>query len=132
VFQEEKMLSDIPSLIHREIDAGALFVVNHGAGKDSQAMAICLAKLVPRRQLLVIHADLGEVEWPGNGQHIRETIDGLPLIVCRNERKTFFDMVRRRGKWPSAGQRQCTSDLKRGPIEREIRRFLKANPCYHV
>jgi 3'-phosphoadenosine 5'-phosphosulfate sulfotransferase (PAPS reductase)/FAD synthetase len=27
--------------------------------------------------------------------------------------------------WPSAANRQCTSDLKRGPITREVRRYAK-------
>jgi 3'-phosphoadenosine 5'-phosphosulfate sulfotransferase (PAPS reductase)/FAD synthetase len=116
----------ISSLIER----GALFVVNHSAGKDSQAMTIALRKIVPAAQLLVIHADLGEVEWSGNVDHITATTGGLPLIVCKNERKTFLEMVERRGMWPSPGQRQCTSDLKRDPINREIRRFLKANPQF--
>lgn len=111
-------------------DRGALFVVNHSAGKDSQAMAIKLREIVPTAQLLVIHADLGEVEWEGNLEHIRSTIDGLPLIVCRNENKSFLQMVERRGMWPSPQHRQCTSDLKRGPIEREIRRHLKAHPQF--
>ncbi len=29
--------------------------------------------------------------------------------------------------WPSASTRQCTSDLKRGPIQREVRRYAKAH-----
>jgi len=112
-------------------DRGALFVVNHSAGKDSQAMMIVLRKIIPADQLLVIHADLGEVEWDGNIEHIKSTIGDLPLIVCRNERKTFLEMVEGRGMWPSPSQRQCTSDLKRDPISREIRRFLKANPRFN-
>jgi DNA sulfur modification protein DndC len=36
--------------------------------------------------------------------------------------------VERRGMFPSPQQRQCTSDLKRGPIDREIRRYLAAHP----
>lgn len=120
----------VPPEIRSMIERGALFVINHSAGKDSQAMALMLRNVVPAEQLLVIHADLGEVEWPGNVEHIRNTTGGLPLVVCRNENKTFLEMVERRGMWPSAGQRQCTSDLKRGPVEREIRRFLKANPQF--
>lgn len=116
--------AEINALIHR----GALFVINHSAGKDSQAMAIVLRQRIPARQLLVIHADLGEVEWPGNVDHIRATTGDLPLIVCRNENRTLLEMVEQRRMWPSSQQRQCTSDLKRGPIEREIRRYLKAHP----
>lgn len=109
-------------------DSGALFVLNHSAGKDSQAMTAFVRGIVPAAQLLVIHADLGEVEWAGNVAHIRDTIGELPLEVCRNENKTLLEMVEHRGMWPSAGQRQCASDLKRGPIERTIRRYLKAHP----
>lgn len=118
----------VPAEIASLIERGALFVINHSAGKDSQAMTIMLRALVPARQLLVVHADLGEVEWDGNIEHIRATIGGLPLEVCRNPNKTLLEMVERRGMWPSPGQRQCTSDLKRGPIERTIRRYLKAHP----
>ena len=122
-------MTAVPS-IQSLIDRGALFVINHSAGKDSQAMTIVLRRIIPADQLLVIHADLGRVEWAGVQDHIRNTIGDLPLIVCRNENKTLLEMVERRGMWPSPGQRQCTSDLKRGPIEREIRRHLKANPRF--
>ena len=120
------MNAEIQALIQR----GALFVINHSAGKDSQAMTIVLRKLVPERQLLVIHADLGEIEWDGNLEHIRSTTQGLPFLIARNENKTLLEMVEKRGMWPSASTRQCTSDLKRDPIEREIRRYLKDHPHF--
>ena len=120
----------IPDKIRELIADGALFVINHSAGKDSQAMAIVIRALVPADQILVIHADLGRVEWEGNLDHIRSTIRDLPLIVCRNERKDFLSMTRTRGMFPSPKNRQCTSDLKRGPIQREIRRYLAANPRF--
>lgn len=110
------------------IDRGALFVVNHSAGKDSQAMLIAMKDLgVPPEQMLVVHADLGDVEWPGNMDHIRATVGNLPIITAK-AKTNFWDMVKRRGMFPSPSQRQCTSDLKRGPIEREVRRYLKRNP----
>jgi 3'-phosphoadenosine 5'-phosphosulfate sulfotransferase (PAPS reductase)/FAD synthetase len=116
--------------IQNLIGRGALFVVNHSGGKDSQAMLIALRELIPAGQLLVIHADLPEVDWAGIGEHITATAGDLPIIVCRAT-KTFFEMVERRGMFPSPQQRQCTSDLKRGPIEREIRRYLEAHPEFH-
>ena len=109
------------------IARNALFVVNHSGGKDSQAMTIYLRRHVPASQLLVIHADLPEVDWPGCIEHIMSTTDGLPLRVCTAV-KTFFQMVEHRQMWPSPKKRQCTSDLKRGPIEKEIRHYLKAHP----
>ena len=109
-------------------DKGALFVVNHSGGKDSQAMLIHLLESGIRpTQIVIAHADLGEADWPGVLEHIERTIDGLPLIVARAS-KSFMGMVRSRGRWPSAQHRQCTSDLKRGPIEREVRRYLRNNP----
>ena len=37
-------------------------------------MTILLARIVPRDQLVVIHAPLSEVEWPGTIEHIQNTI----------------------------------------------------------
>lgn len=124
----------IPTEIRNLIDAGALFVCNHSGGKDSQAMLIRLAEVIPHDQLLVVHASLGEVEWAGALELARDQAAalGIPFIVARAQ-KSFLDMVERRfadrpdvPSFPSAKHRQCTSDLKRGPIEREVRAWIKA------
>ena len=52
---------------------------------------------------------------------------GLELHVVRNPNKTFLSMVEKRGMFPSSGQRQCTSDLKRDPIRKWIRNNVKAD-----
>ena len=116
-----------PVIIQSLIARGALFIVNHSGGKDSQAMTLKLVELVPRRQLLVIHADLPGVDWEGLLDHIDATVFGLPVLVARAG-KTFLEMVERRGMFPSPANRQCTSDLKRGPITKVIRSYLKAHP----
>lgn len=41
---------------------------------------------------------------------------GLDLTVVRNPKRTYLEMVEQRGMFPSAQYRQCTSDLKRGPL----------------
>jgi 3'-phosphoadenosine 5'-phosphosulfate sulfotransferase (PAPS reductase)/FAD synthetase len=119
--------------IQQLIARGALFVANHSGGKDSQAMLIKLLEIVPASQIVVVHASLGDMEWPGALEHAqKQAADaGLPFIVARAE-KSLLDMVERRFEsrpgvpsWPSASTRQCTSDLKRGPIEREVRRYAK-------
>ena len=46
-------------------------------------MMIRLRALVPADQLVVIHAPLGRVEWPGTLAHIRATIGEVPLILAR-------------------------------------------------
>jgi len=122
----------IASLVAR----GALFVVNHSGGKDSQAMYLLLRGLVPREQLVIVHADLGRVEWAGAVEHIRATTAGEPLHVCR-ARRDLLQMVEERGMFPSPEQRQCTSDLKRGPITKVIRHLTYArkaagHPAWHL
>jgi 3'-phosphoadenosine 5'-phosphosulfate sulfotransferase (PAPS reductase)/FAD synthetase len=112
---------------------GALFVVNHSGGKDSQAMLIALLAVLPREQIIVMHADLGEVEHLGTQEHaMTQAADADVPFVVANATKTFFGMVEGRfakrpsvPSWPSAKHRQCTSDLKRGPIQREVRRVAK-------
>lgn len=122
-------MTSITSLIER----GALFVVNHSGGKDSQAMMIHIMRTVPAKQVLVVHASLGEVEWEGAKELAeKQAADaGVPFIVAEAG-KSLFDMVEKRfaerpevPSWPSAKYRQCTSDLKRNPITREIRRYAK-------
>jgi DNA sulfur modification protein DndC len=114
----------IPTRIAQLIQDGALFVINHSGGKDSQAMTIKLSEIVPANQLVIVHADLPEVEWEGIDEHIQATSFGLPIHTCVAV-KTFFQMVEHRGMFPSPSNRQCTSDLKRGPIERTIRQIVK-------
>lgn len=122
-----------PQEISQLVAQGALFVANHSGGKDSQAMLIDLLATIPSKQLLVAHASLGHIEWPGALEHAQNQAKaaGLPFIVARAT-KTLFEMVQRRHQsrpevpsWPSAVHRQCTSDLKRGPIQREVRRYAK-------
>jgi DNA sulfur modification protein DndC len=110
-------------MIRKLIREGALFVVNHSGGKDSQAMTIRLARVIPRDQLVIIHAHLPGVEWEESVEHIQKTALGIEVHVCQAV-KTFFEMVEHRGKFPDAHRRQCTSDLKRGPIEKVIRKIV--------
>jgi DNA sulfur modification protein DndC len=127
---QQQVTRKMPDKVRDMMNNGALFAVSHSAGKDSQAMYLTLRNMgIPADQIVLIHADLGEVEWPGNVEHIRETAPGHELIIAKPA-TSFFEMVERRGMWPTPQIRNCTSDLKRGPIEREIRRYLKANPQF--
>lgn len=120
-------------------ERGALFALNDSGGKDSQTMRIRVMEMLRgmgrASQAIVVHAALGEVEWEGALEHARQGAerDALPFVVARAP-KTFLGMVERRHterpevpSWPSASHRQCTSDLKRGPITREVRRHAKAH-----
>ena len=120
----------VPPECRELVQRGALVAVNHSGGKDSQCMTILLSGLVSREQLLVVHAPLGEVEWPDTQTLIEATIpDGVPLIFARTASgKSLLERIEERGRFPSASARYCTSDTKRTPIERELRRYLKAHP----
>lgn len=121
----------IPDEIYSLIKGGALFVFNDSGGKDSQAMKIKLLEVVPKSQCIIVHADLGEVEWPGNIEHIEKYSQGVPVYVVR-AKKTFFEMVDHRKMFPSPSTRQCTSDLKRGPIQKFINNYAKENGFQYV
>jgi DNA sulfur modification protein DndC len=130
--------TNITKEIRDLIEAGAVFYCSHSGGKDSQAMFILLRDLVPADQLVVVHADLGRVEWSGVQDHILETIGSFELNVVRAQyrdgsTKDLLSMVERRFEkdparpcWPSSSARFCTSDLKRDPIAKFIRNDLKA------
>lgn len=117
-------------LFHSE----TIFVCNHSGGKDSQAMFLYLSKFVPKEQLYVIYSDLGEVEWEGSKQHIQETIFNYAEFHIVKAGKTFFEMILRKEKpmFPSPENRQCTSDLKRGPIEKKIKQLCRERGFKYV
>ena len=112
--------------IRRLIEAGFVFVVNHSGGKDSQAMYLRLAPMIPNGQLIVVHAILHEVDWGGLPEHIEATVSHPVYYVAAA--KSLLDMAEQRGMFPSPSYRQCTSDLKRTPIETFVRRFLQEHP----
>lgn len=116
---------------------GAIFYVSHSGGKDSQAMYAAVTRIVPHHQVIVVHADLGDIEHAGVQEHILANINHQLLIAHAfdksGDRIDLFKMIRNRranldaqGKhdapaFPSSAARFCTSDLKTGPIWRVIR-----------
>lgn len=125
--------AEIQDLISR----GAVFYCSHSGGKDSQAQYALLRDLVPHDQLVVVHADLGEIEWTGVQAHIKATVvhqlNVVRAVFADGSEKTLLEQVRRRFAkrpevpcWPSSAARFCTSDLKRDPIHKFIRQDLKA------
>ncbi|MFO0610650.1 MAG: phosphoadenosine phosphosulfate reductase family protein [Polyangiales bacterium] len=129
------MFLKAPPKVLELIDRGALFVLNDSGGKDSQAQRILVSAIVPRAQLLVMHATLGEVEWPGALEHARDgaAAQHLPFVVAKAP-KTLLELVEHRHAkyphapaFPTSANRQCTSDLKRDPMVREARRYADAH-----
>ena len=91
----------IPSECRQLVRRGALVAINSSGGKDSQAMMILLSRIVPRDQFIVVHAPLGQVEWPGTIEHIERTMPtGVPLIFARTASgKSLLDKIEERGRF---------------------------------
>jgi 3'-phosphoadenosine 5'-phosphosulfate sulfotransferase (PAPS reductase)/FAD synthetase len=109
------MVPDLPS--YRWV------LVSSSAGKDSQAMLdyvveLCDRAHVPRNRLVVAHADLGRVEWPGTRQLAEEQARhyGLTFHAVSRPQGDLLDHIARRGMFPSPAARFCTSDHKRSQI----------------
>jgi 3'-phosphoadenosine 5'-phosphosulfate sulfotransferase (PAPS reductase)/FAD synthetase len=112
-------------------------VINSSAGKDSQAMLDLVVERadalgIPRSHLVVVHADLRDVEWPGTRELAEEHAAhyGLRFEVVRRRTKdgrpqTLLEHVRERSKWPSSTARYCTSDHKRGPVQTLLTRLAR-------
>jgi 3'-phosphoadenosine 5'-phosphosulfate sulfotransferase (PAPS reductase)/FAD synthetase len=111
-----------------------LILINSSAGKDSQAALDVVATAAQDAgvtdRLVVVHADLGRLEWPGTRELAAEHAVhyGLRFEVVRREitdpttgerrPQDLLEHIEARGKWPDAARRFCTSDHKRAPSYR--------------
>ncbi|MFK0149923.1 hypothetical protein ACIQUZ_33080 [Streptomyces griseus] len=97
-------------------------LANLSGGKDSQAMLVELMRharapgVVDR--IVVVHADLGDAEWEGAVEPAAEhaAFYRLRFEVVARTGGGVIDRIEERGMFPSADNRWCTSDFKRGPV----------------
>jgi 3'-phosphoadenosine 5'-phosphosulfate sulfotransferase (PAPS reductase)/FAD synthetase len=113
----------------RNLRSYDIICVNSSAGKDSMAMLDLVIEHATAQgtldRVVVIHADLGRVEWEGT-RELAETQAqryGVRFEICGRD-DTLLDYIRRRGKFPDAARRYCTSDFKRGPIRTVFTRLV--------
>lgn len=102
-------------------------VINTSGGKDSQAMTdfICrqARELGILDRVILAHADLGRVEWKG-AKELCETHAKLYQVSFRWMKRPqgdLLDHINQRGMFPSSDARYCTSDHKRGQVDKIIR-----------
>ena len=105
-------------------------VLNSSAGKDSQVMLDVVVERcdhagVPRRRLVVVHADLGRVEWPGTRALAEEQARhyGLEFVAVSRPQGDLLDHIANRGMFPSPAARYCTSDHKRTQLDKVLTRL---------
>lgn len=109
-----------------------VLLVNSSAGKDSQAMLDLVVELADQADVIdrvvVVHADLGRVEWQGTRALAEEQARhyGVRFEVVRRTQNDLLDHVKARGRWPGMGPtRYCTSDHKRGPVRTLMTRLVR-------
>ena len=115
-----------------------VILVNSSAGKDSQASLDVVAKIAKRagieHKVVVVHCDLGRVEWAGTLELAREQAAhyGFRFEVVKNEQRDLLEQVEKRFQdrpdapsWPSSAARWCTSDHKRGPVRKLMTQLVK-------
>jgi 3'-phosphoadenosine 5'-phosphosulfate sulfotransferase (PAPS reductase)/FAD synthetase len=138
---------NVPTEITSAMDRGAALAVSISGGKDSQAMALALVAWAKREgywetnDIFAVHADLGAMEWQGD--YATEPVVraqaahlGLELhVVTRADGRDLLDRIKDRREtmaqkgqddapfWPSSSTRYCTSDLKREPINKLLRKY---------
>lgn len=97
-------------------------VINTSSGKDSQTMLRLVAQQAeregyPKERLLLAHADLGAMEWPGTVELAQQQADHYGLRLRKVSRsQDLLAHIIQRGKWPDSSNRYCTSDHKRDQI----------------
>src|SRR5262252_5332182 len=113
-----------------DLAAYDVILVNSSAGKDSQAMLDLVATEAAAQgvldRLVVVHADLGRVEWQGTRALAAEqaTHYGVRFEVVRRS-QDLLDHVRSRGMWPSSTARYCTSDHKRDQVAKLLTQLAR-------
>ena len=135
----------VPDELIRDAD---WVVISSSGGKDSQAMLSYVVRrtraLGMLHKVVVVHADLGRVEWSGTRElaELQARLAGVPRFeVVQASGADLLERVEiRYGKlkakaeeealergedpaavkvppaWPSSSARWCTADVKRGPI----------------
>ena len=112
-------------MMNTVMQADVIFV-NHSGGKDSQAMLAYIMTLGFKGRIVVVHSDLGEMEWEPMEHFIQANSFGLPVHVVKPE-LGFFELCRKYKRIPDGRARFCTSELKTRPIGKFIRQYMAEN-----
>lgn len=107
----------------KEIQEAEVIFWSHSGGKDSQAGLALLVRMGLKDKIVLVHSDLGDMEWESMHSWIDTISFGLPVNVVRSE-MDFFQMVRKYKRLPSGHQQFCTDFLKTTPIAAFIHKYM--------
>jgi DNA sulfur modification protein DndC len=113
-------------MIPQEVRDAQVIFVNHSGGKDSQAMLAFIRSLNLSAKIVIVHSDLGEMEWEPMHGFISKNSFGLPVNVIV-PKLSFFDLCRKYARLPGGQARFCTDQLKTQPIAKWIREYCEKN-----
>lgn len=125
-----------------DLTAQDFILLNSSGGKDSQAMLDHVARLIQASgtaaQVIVVHADLGRVEWEGTKALAQKQAEqyGFAFMVVSRDGDLLDQIMDRRisldakGKadvpaWPSSDARFCTSDQKTSQVEKLMTQLVR-------
>lgn len=120
----------IISLPTEVLNAQKIFI-NHSGGKDSQAMLAAVVAAGLKDKCIIVHADLGEMEWEPMHNWIEQNSFGIEVVVVKPE-LDFFELCRKYKRLPSGLARFCTSELKTNPINRWIKAYCAEHNLTNV
>ncbi|WP_331735399.1 phosphoadenosine phosphosulfate reductase family protein (plasmid) [Streptomyces goshikiensis] len=116
------LLGELAQTPRELILAADKILISTSAGKDSLVCAYRVVTLAAEAgcldKVVMVHADLGEEsEWPGVRELAQRQAErwGVEFIVVQADRG-LLGLVEKRGMWPDAARRLCTSTLKRDKI----------------
>ncbi|MCQ4633954.1 phosphoadenosine phosphosulfate reductase family protein [Shinella sp. CPCC 100929] len=150
-FPSISILSPIADLLEQ----GAAVAIGVSGGKDSQAAAMATFDYLDRighsGPRLLIHADLGSVEWAASLPTCEQLADRLDveLIVVRRKQGGLMDRWESRWRsnvaryenlstvtlvpcWSTPAMRFCTSEMKTSKIHAELKRRFSRLPIVSV
>lgn len=137
------------------LDSNAAVAVGVSGGKDSVACALAVARHLDRighsGPRLLIHADLGRIEWEDSMASCERLAGhlGWELVVVRRKagdmiarwqtrwtnnvaRYANLEMVKLLHPWSTPSMRFCTSEMKTAVIVSELRRRFPTQPILNV
>jgi len=147
-------ISILPPIVDL-LEQGAAVAIGVSGGKDSQAAAMAtfeyLDKIGHSGPRLLIHADLGSVEWADSlptCEHLADRL-GAELVVVRRKQGGLMDRWESRWRsnvaryenlstvtlvpcWSTPAMRFCTSELKTSKIHAELKRRFSRLPIISV